>query len=80
MRSNAIQCDLSRVMEISEGMISDSGVGASIRGQAESVMGLMGHVDATFFLAQSRWPSAVAGERKGLWWMSFAMGRVMEER
>ena len=80
MRSDAIQCDPSRVTEVGEGMISESEVGASIRGQAELVMGSIKRVEATFFLARSRWPSAVAGERGELWWMSFAVRRGMEER
>ena len=80
MRSDAIQCDLLKVTDIGKGIISDLGVGASIRGQVESVMGLMGRVDPTFCLARSRWPRAVAGERGGFWWMIFEVRRGMEER
>ena len=80
MRSDATQCDLSRVTEIDEGMISEPGIGASIRGHGDSVMGSMGRVEATFFLALSRWPSAVAGEKWRLWRMSFAVRSGMEER
>ena len=80
MRSDAIQCDLSRATEIDEGMMPESEVGLSIRGQAESVMESIGRVGATFFLARSRWPSAVAGKKRGFWRMGFAVSRGMEER
>ena len=73
VRSDAAHCDLSGVTEIGEGMISDSGVGVSIRGQADSAVGSIERAEATFFLAWSRWPSAVAGERGVLWRMSFAV-------
>ena len=58
VRSNATQCDLLRVTEIGEGVVSDAGAGASIRGQAESVTRWMDRVDATFRLARSRWRRA----------------------
>ena len=80
MRSDAIQCSLCKVMDMREDLESESGDGDLMRGHAESVTGGMRRVEATFFLARSRWPRAVSGERGGLARRSFGVRRGMEER